>query len=313
MKIDVIYSQNKTQEYKSMKKFLKISKWLLIMIIPLLALLLVLQTVSDKYRITSTESVSTSYADTMVASLKILSLNAWDIPIASYNRDKRLDDLIIHVIDYNYDIVLLQEMFIPKDIETLIEQLGYSYNIIYPKNTGIPFVNWITSGLVILSKYPFINHESYTWKERKGIEVAAKKGALQTTIRVGQTELVFFNVHLQADTKSTNHQSVREMQMQQLAGYISALDHEFFILAGDFNSDKLYEMTGVVDINACFHLPCSINIEGNVYSNRFAGHSTAALVDYIFVGKNIFLKKVEMIDNQFFSDHAAVWAEIMIK
>ncbi len=142
------------------------------------------------------------------------------------------------------DVVLLQEVFDPTFLWTLIKNSGYShYYTDYSDNYTLSNVfsggaKAVPSGLLILSKHPIIKSgfHSFPYTLCALNDCYAKKGVLWAKIQKAGMPfpIDIFNTHLQA---STTQESVREKQIKNMEDFVSDrvnnADAVFF--GGDFN------------------------------------------------------------------------------
>jgi len=168
----------------------------------------------------------------------ILTHNLWlHYLTGAPNKDHRINHLLKNIGKLDYDVIVLQEVFVLNlfgfpvgfDLrEQIIKEAkkhGYTYHI-----TGDtpPSVFGQTSGLVVLSKYPITKGVERRWY--KVNDFGTGKGFLHATIKVNDEEVHVFNVHLDAHYPAT-----RRLQLQELTTkFLPPLSNRI-IVAGDFN------------------------------------------------------------------------------
>ncbi|KAI7877007.1 DNase I-like protein [Lichtheimia hyalospora FSU 10163] len=173
--------------------------------------------------------------------LSVLSLNCWGLNIVSKKRRFRLCAIADAISNTDYDIVALQELWMPEDFEYLKQQtqsmLPYA-NLYYSGALG--------SGLAILSRYPIVStsYSRYTLAGRPlkifHGDFYVGKGYASACVDhpdIGIIEV--FNTHLHAGYgDETEYEGHRLSETWELARRLraSAAQGRQVIVSGDFNS-----------------------------------------------------------------------------
>ena len=166
--------------------------------------------------------------------LKILCWNIKLLPSPFYNNVKHINKIVDVIRFHDPDIICIQECFssITYNKRHLLKKFpDYNY-VIPPKFFSFPRMT--CSGLVILSKYNIVDHDSITFKFCKLEDCLSNKGMLLAKIG----DVWILNVHLQNDDIKT---VVQFLQIKQIKKYIDNLRKKHpkdkIILVGDFNVD----------------------------------------------------------------------------
>ncbi|KAJ2748168.1 hypothetical protein GGH94_003512 [Coemansia aciculifera] len=167
-------------------------------------------------------------------------------------KDERLDYFIDHILD-NYDVVCLQEMFEfassrRSRLFAAAEKLGFKFYVAsqrqYPWNLAID------GGLVVLSRYPIVESDSFEYQRGIGPDWMAKKGVLYAKIAMadGDTHVHLFTTHTQASYgEVVITQPDVKRRLSQLFEFHNFLERilpkhraagEAVVLTGDFNVDS---------------------------------------------------------------------------
>lgn len=180
----------------------------------------------------STENLSTDTAE-----LKILSWNIYMLPFLSWfnGNGRRAEVIGQKLVDSDYNIIVFQEAFSLKCRRILRKYLTETYPYQYgPTNDSFrPFRS--NSGLWVLSKLPLKQLKSIKFKEARGYDAIARKGAVLFEGEHNGKRFQLMATHLQSD----KDQDIREKQYKE----ISQLLAEFYevgipqILCGDFNTE----------------------------------------------------------------------------
>lgn len=174
-------------------------------------------------------------------SLRVLSLNCWGLFIIAKDREFRLKAIADALSTMNCDIVTLQEVWMQKDFEYIVDKTRHS----------LPYSKYfysgpLGSGLAILSKYPIISTAYHRYalngkplKFQHG-DYYVGKGCGTVLINhplLGLTEI--FNTHLHAGYgmkhQYTAHRATQCWQLCNLLRASAAMGRQI-ILSGDFNS-----------------------------------------------------------------------------
>lgn len=179
-------------------------------------------------------------------SLSFLSYNVWALPIAlpKFDKRERFPRMPIQIMDYQADIVCLQEVFDKKlrhHILSILEE-NYQTSSDYTCNQqllGIAYKDCF-GGLMTLSKYPIVWEKFYPHKSLKGMRIdekIGKKGFLISKIETPQGYIYVINIHLYAGEKEVD-EAIRLQQIKYLQTKIKEhqlLAYPTFII-GDLNT-----------------------------------------------------------------------------
>lgn len=177
-------------------------------------------------------------------------------PPINYNgddyKDERIDRFAKDFMS-DYDIIAFQEVFglLSKRRERIIQLgatkgLGYSHMSPAPPLMGFPAIT--DGGLLILSRFPIVESDSFTFSRGIDADQLACKGALYCKIQLKpKVFLHVFTTHLQADYEKNLHQKsngntpnqlMRFDQLKMLMRFIRSKtlnDTHQIIVLGDFN------------------------------------------------------------------------------
>lgn len=192
--------------------------------------------------------------------LRVLTFNAYRKPeflgLGGTHAARRIKHLCQVLRRSDYDVVLLQEVWLAKDRRNL-EDCGYEYvlNIGTKDPRGIGRAasanreQNLESGLLILSRYPFIKSIRFNygqsgqwWRVFSDGETLVSKSAYAALIKINdQSSIWFVNTHLAANycnqyprINCNSYEDVRASQLEELSVLVKSLDAPV-ILGGDFN------------------------------------------------------------------------------
>lgn len=263
-------------------------------------------------------------------SLKILSWNIYMLPyIGSLKNNSTRAENIGEILSYlDYDIIVFEEAFYSKSRKLIINELAVLYPFMYgPVNPEKEFLE-TNSGIWILSKVSLKIIKSIRFKESKGFDAIAKKGAILLEGILGGISFQLIGTHLQAN----EYNNIRKKQMDQiLKELINPYKEKDTpqIICGDFNvnaadsNEYLYMINHLnVKNDRLFSLN---NVSFDELNNQLAitNKPIPKTLDYIFVGnnnKNVYIERCikkfkgynsegKQID---LSDHYAIEANITL-
>jgi endonuclease/exonuclease/phosphatase family metal-dependent hydrolase len=266
--------------------------------------------------------------------VKILSWNIFMIPPTIFKscQCERAAYLSDAVKEWNADVIVFQEAFQKKARNLIWEKI----KDVYPYQTGVPKSGFLQthSGVWIVSKYPIVRQESIVYKDKKGSDRFAKKGATFIEIDMKGRKIQIIGTHTQSGSE---YQAIRNLQYKQMIEQLGNKYMDFTIpqfIVGDLNTDyQLYKefrnMCMILDVNEIKHTgqPFSWNGKENNLGAKFFGIHQEIL-DYILVRNqhadlaNIFQEVIyspitrEAVCKKGFtamSDHYPVMAEIELK
>lgn len=208
------------------------------------------------------------------------------------------------------DVVLLQEIFAPTFLTTLVSNSNYPYHYTdYAENYSLSNVSSgeikaVPSGLLILSKYPITQSAVHHFpSDLCAVEDCyAKKGVLWVTIQKPDVPFVIdiFNTHIQARTAQ---ESIREQQIKDMKTFVSRRVNKaravFF--GGDFNfrinerhqaDDLLLNLFKLTDsFLSCSQSP---DCKNDFQSTRVKG--VLELLDHVFYKTNLDNVEIKLLE-----------------
>ena len=110
---------------------------------------------------------------------------------------------------------------------------NYYYYIDNYKN-----IKFISSGLVILSKYKLFNLYSELFNNSCGEDTLAEKGFIAADFYVDKNKYTVINTHLNATAIFSNFKKstkIRNKQLKQIQNFMSSTNNKNIIIGGDFN------------------------------------------------------------------------------
>ena len=174
--------------------------------------------------------------------IKIASWNIQMIPkiyapftkLARKKQKVRTPKIIQYLNSTDFDIIVLQEVF-DKSISKKFKadlKINYPYCLM-PQKEGLTLK--LSSGVMILSKYPFELVKHVVFNVSKKSDRGAQKGCSLVKINVNDKDIFLAGTHL--DSKSNNSRTLQYQITNDeiLKPYIN--DSIPLIIAGDFNTD----------------------------------------------------------------------------
>lgn len=143
----------------------------------------------------------------------------------------RFDRMNREIPELGYDVVAFQEVFTPYQLRVLAFMKGYAHRAVGASTSSKP----LSSGLLIVSKWPIVRKKTMIFKKCSGAECKASKGALAATVLfpdAGEVDVI--TTHL----NSVHGGELRMAQLGQLARFVEAYNTSNpLVLLGDFNID----------------------------------------------------------------------------
>ena len=176
-----------------------------------------------------------------------LTLLSWNVHGAPLSRDvtARLTRIADKILDLGPDIVLLQEVWMDRQVELLRRRLGPEYQFVTPP---AELNGWAlrAGGLLTLvgrshrvegSEFQAFTTEGSPWRFWEG-DAFGDKGVLRVdVIAAGGVPLSTLNTHLQSEYGEGRHPDVRRAQLRQLRRVAEAVGPRRLVLAGgDLNT-----------------------------------------------------------------------------
>tara|TARA_B100000927_G_scaffold279068_1_gene262341 strand:- start:497 stop:1387 length:891 start_codon:yes stop_codon:yes gene_type:complete len=158
-------------------------------------------------------------------------------PVSKLLRKKqkiRSPKIIQYLNASKFDVVVLQEVFDKKRAKEFVSNLSITYPyILKPIKNGRSIK--LSSGLMILSKYPFelVKHEIFNVS--KNSDRWAQKGCSLIKIKINQKSILIAGLHLDSKNEVSRNLQYNLVNEKIIKPYIS--DSIPFFLAGDFNTD----------------------------------------------------------------------------
>ncbi|MBN2890770.1 MAG: endonuclease/exonuclease/phosphatase family protein [Bacteroidales bacterium] len=256
---------------------------------------------------------------------------------------QRLEKLPEAIINTNADIILLQEIYSEKYKKTLINKLEktYPYAIYYKKALFFDF--GMSNGLMIISKFPIVNHD---FKQFKNItpheKLLINKGYLYAEIKISDDKTIsIINSHNSARGifNGENAKYIVNLKSDQIKEIIEFADSKNIqFIGGDYNCGPCFfpEMYGIfktLNFLEAFELKypnqkfVTWDIENPLSQNDLFPDTPPQKDDHIFIKNNlaektdilnaevIFDKKIVEINGENYplSDHYGVLATFKFK
>jgi endonuclease/exonuclease/phosphatase family metal-dependent hydrolase len=214
-----------------------------------------------------------------------------------------------------HSIILLQECF--DDTFSSLEENFPNYYICRDTLKGF---NILSSGLVILSKYPIEYYNSHTFQNYNSysLDRFSQKGFMMAKINVNGNNINVINTHLQSCTFE-RYDEIAILQHKELLDFFNKVEG-YCIVGGDFNID-INDMKGLFkdnnDIDYFYPYDPTIYIDFN------SGHSIAyqasnqydkLVFDYFITKKNgkLNINNIRIIACQY-SDHNPVCGIVQLQ
>ncbi len=226
--------------------------------------------------------------------MKVLTLNTWQ---ECGPWEKRWEVIFQGLDRYRPDVIGFQEVFNPAWAKTVMKRVGLPYLVFSPD----------PSGLMILSRFPVRQWNSYTMKTQSPTE-SYKRYALFAELEIEKSPFAVFNTHL---SWKLDEGSTRENQVAELLAFMEAKASGLeTLLMGDFNAPpKVPEIKRMLNPGGFKDTFGSVYPEapGLTWDNRnpFAAGSSHPLpdrrIDYIFIRNASYLLS-ELVDSQIVFD-----------
>ncbi|XP_075588183.1 neutral sphingomyelinase isoform X4 [Dermatophagoides farinae] len=189
-----------------------------------------------------------------IDNLKIFTLNCWGLRYVSDHRQVRIKLIAQHLVDQDYDVVFLQEVWIQSDFEYIRTKTKSKYRFAHMFNNASLLG---TSGLVIMAKWTpqFIHFHPYSingspFRPFHG-DWFSTKGVAYVRIELLGLNLHLFSTHMHAqydlNEKIIDQYSIHRIcQAYELGKFINLMScnctntgsKDLIILAGDMNTSS---------------------------------------------------------------------------
>lgn len=218
--------------------------------------------------------------------IQILTHNLWCHYLThAPNKEHRIRHFVQNIAAENYDVVLIQELFIfnvlgyyvGQDLQRYVidemKKVGYAYSV---SGAPPPFGFGQTSGLLILSKHPIITENERRWYRLDDFKTG--KGFIHAVISIQDVDIHFFNVHLDA-----HHSEVRLMQLKELVKAIPNEDPAHpvpVVIAGDYNvmawTNEYDRMMGIIKLKDIYNKSDNITTTTHTRDDEIIDHVLVA-------------------------------------
>merc|ERR1711913_96253 len=187
-----------------------------------------------------------------VVGLRVMTFNTWGIPhtFGSQDKEERMEK-IGHLLGRgDYDIVLLEELWMRPDHATIKNSLGPELHMTeyddLNKCQGTIWP-WGCSGLAIISRFPILE-KNFTQFTHQGPfshmfsdgEYFSGKGVGR--VAISPKEGVEVDVFVTHTISEDGNYEIREKQVDELIGLVEVSKADFIILGGDFNASPMMEL-----------------------------------------------------------------------
>jgi len=250
-----------------------------------------------------------------VVGVRVMSYNTWGMPqkMGSQDKEERMRNIGSMLGQGEYDLVLLEELWMRPDHQTVRQALGPDYTMTeyddLTTNCDGSATPWGCSGLAIISRFPIL-HKNFTKFTQQGSisalfsdgEYFAGKGVGQ--VRVMPAPGLTLDVFVVHTISEDSNAAIRESQADELLAQVGRSDADFIVLGGDFNAsplmeenqampDKTYHKVKEVMTDAFQEIMANIKAWLNPdyatfghMRNTYRGEKEPTIYDYIFHKKN---------------------------
>lgn len=242
--------------------------------------------------------------------VKVLSLNVYSHYLVSApNRGERLKCIADIIIEKDFDIICIQELFLLKigfttvskhlDIfSQTLKEAGYNHTI---PTESLPRFLGQNCGLLIFSKFPILSSHSEIFDYSSLTEYPNNKGFISIDIEINNKPIVVCTTHLDAHSPQS-----RLPQLEQIFNYLKKRKDENnqILLMGDLNiPTNSSEYLHLEDTCKQLGLRDVVHIEKT--------HIYGATLDHLFISNDFSLNKKaasfwESPTIGMLSDHAAM-------
>ncbi len=240
--------------------------------------------------------------------LKILSWNVFLLPYISLFNDNGHRSMLISekLKDSDYDIIVFQEAFSRKCRNIIGKNLKQSFPYQYGPANKTNFTYRTNSGLWIISKIQLCELGQIEFKNSKGFDAIAKKGAVLFEGIYNGANFQLLTTHLQADGLDTiRTEQCREISQKLLNPNYKNNTPQF--ICGDFNIDisdqHNYEiMLQTLDAKNG-EISGALNVTYDEVQNNlaFKKNGKKKLIDYVLVRNETKTEKIERTVKTFFT------------
>lgn len=172
--------------------------------------------------------------------IKILSWNIYMLPhlVASHSGKRERAEIIGQTLEASdYDVILFQEAFHPLARKKILRHLKAKYPYqVGPANRKLLSLK-ANSGLWLFSRYPIVDYQSISYKNKFGVDALSRKGALLAEIDVEGQRIQIAGTHLQNCGPSW----LRQLQCVEFYNRLlkpNSRDGVPQVICGDFNINR---------------------------------------------------------------------------
>ena len=191
--------------------------------------------------ITNSLSAQKSGDSLTIASWNIQMLPKVYQPFTKLTRKKqsiRAPKIIQYLNAADFDLIVLQEVF-DRSIQKEIAK-GLIVNYPYQQMPIKEGFTWkLSSGVMILSKYPLKFLENVIFNTSKKSDKAAQKSCVLVQVEIGSKSLLLGGTHLDSKSQESRYLQYEMTKNEILTPYLN--DSIPFYLAGDFNTSSSHE------------------------------------------------------------------------
>ena len=151
---------------------------------------------------------------------------------------KRINHIIVKLIELDADIICLQEVFCYKTRDLLKKEFKDKYNICHSLKSKKRFT--LNSGLFFATKYKILHDENIIFKESCGEDSLASKGFQYILLKNNDKIFSCVNTHLNAVPMISaygNSNLVRTRQIECILRKILDKKYEVNLFCGDINTE----------------------------------------------------------------------------
>jgi len=288
-----------------------------------------------------------------VVGVRVMALNTWGMPhtFSSEDKEERMTAIGKLLSQSEYDIVMLEELWMRPDHDTIKKSLGPEYHMTeyddLASSCDGSALPWGCSGLAIISKFPFQQKNFSKFSQQGSFSQIFSDGEYFAGKGVGKVTLspkpgMLLDVFVTHTISEDSNAKKREGQADELLDQIKKSSADFIILGGDFNAspmmegDKTYHKIKEVMTDAFQEIMASIKAWldpeyatfGHLRNTYTGGKKEPTIYDYIFHKRNTeepamiwtkwfflpFLNTIRSYDNSTISlsDHEAVTSHIYL-
>ena len=196
-------------------------------------------------------------------------------------KDSRLKDFAKQLP--NFDIICFQELFTTlNDRKHRMIREGAKVGLKYYLSSKVPsfFSKYLVdSGLLILSRYPIVDHDFYEYFITISGDAVGFKGVLYAKIRINNKYLFLFNTHLQSTYFNECQKNidctiqVRTAQTEEMINFVynkilltprEEIKNGLILILGDFNIDA----NDNIFVKKRYKVPKYKNTEYNIFKQK---------------------------------------------